>query len=250
MKFVKDGARYRDADAAEDEKALTFYQRRKGLGFEVLEPKFSATTRFVIEPEDADLKTPFDRDGQRITLGGKLRHGWKRSLGFISEEGTRPYEGELILEVHVSEETKGYFSHHRATEGHPEVVFLELNMPSERFEWLRTRWLERPDQVLGLKVELPMFQEATEGLFAEFDQYQFLYIEPQKPGEYDGGRTRLSAFEFTLQEREKQPVAELPVLPREEPAPAAPQKPATRRIETLLTTIAALLLLLLLAQCT
>ncbi len=252
MKLTKEGNSYREASGTEPDKATTYHRHRNRLGFEVRDIKLRATSRTVINAESALGLLAHERDGQRLIISGKLRHGWRRSLGFISEDGVRSYEGELVLWVHDDEEEfGGFLSHHRANDNVPEAIFLVINLSRERMNWLWARWLERSGVTMGLGIEFEGWQDSLQQRFAGFDEPQTIYLEPQKPHEYEGGRTDLLSFEFTVQPVEPTDPSE-PVTA--EPAPSvrptlAARPAAPRRVEGLLWTIATLLLLLLMAQC-
>jgi len=249
VKLIKDELRYREASPADPAQITSYYPRRKLLGFEVRDVKLVATTRVVITPEDTEHPLPHELDGERRTISGRLRHGWKRGLGFISEDGVSRYTGELVLEVHDDEGgAKGFLSHHRGYGDEPEAIYVVINLPRERMDWLWARWLERPRQGLGLLLEFEAWQEASEGSYAEFEHWQFFYIEPQTAHAFDGGRTDLSAFSFTVEPAdEADPPKE--TMPPPTAAEALPAPKPSRRIEGLLWTITALLSLVLLTQC-
>ncbi|MEI7573706.1 MAG: hypothetical protein WCJ52_11350, partial [Phenylobacterium sp.] len=200
MKLTKEGERYREASGTEPDKAKTYYRYRKSLGFEVMDIKFVATSRTVINAESRPSLLAHERDGERLRISGSLRYGWSRSLGFISEDGVRSYEGELVLQVHDDEEKLGGFlSHFRARENEADMIFLVINLSRERVNWLWARWLERSSVMMGLEIEFEGWRNSFEEQFYAFDDPQTIYLEPQKPHEYEGGRTDLLSFEFTVQ---------------------------------------------------
>jgi len=254
VKLTKEGESYREASGTEHDKAKTYYRYRASLGFEVMDIKFVATSRTVINAESRPSLLAYERDGQKLRISGRLRHGWRRSLGLISEEGVRSYDGELVLQVRDDEEEfGGRLSHYRAYDNVPDAIFLIINLSRERMNWLWARWLERSGVTMGLSIEFDGWRDSFEEQFYAFDDPQTIYLEPQKPHEYEGGRTDLLSFEFTVQ-----PVDEFMVQPVEptdssepvtaEPPPSArpplaARPAAPRRVEGLLWTIATLLLL-------
>ncbi len=167
MKLTKEGNSYREASGTEPDKATTYHRHRNRLGFEVRDIKLRATSRTVINAESALGLLAHERDGQRLIISGKLRHGWRRSLGFISEDGVRSYEGELVLWVHDDEEEfGGFLSHHRANDNVPEAIFLVINFSRERMNWLWARWLERSGVTMGLGIEFEGWQDSLQQRFA------------------------------------------------------------------------------------
>jgi hypothetical protein len=170
VKLTKEGESYREASGTEPDKAKTYYRYRDRLGFEVMDIKFVATSRTVINAESRPSLLAYERDGQRLRISGRLRHGWRRSLGFISEEGVRSYEGELVLQVRDDEEESGGFlSNFRARDNEADMIFLVINLSRERMNWLWARWLERSGVTMGLGIEFEGWQESLQQRFAEFD---------------------------------------------------------------------------------
>jgi len=252
VKLNKEGNIYRETSGMEPDKARTYFRHRESLGFEVMDIKFVATNRTVINADNTLGPFAHKGDGEQLIISGRLRHGWRRSLGFISEDGVRSYEGDLVLQVRADEEEfGGFLSHHRAYDDMPEAIFLVINLSRERMNWLWARWLERSGVTMGLGIEFEGWQESLQQRFAGFDDLQTIYLEPQKPHEYEGGRTDLLSFEFTVQPVEPPDPSE-PVTAEPPPSartPLAARPASMARVEGLLWTIATLLLLLLMAQC-
>jgi len=115
-----------------------------------------------------------------VSLSAPLKIEAKRELGFITEDGLRPFSGELQLEVHIGPGECSSIKHYKSDDYDPsEVTFFSVWIDRARMEWLHRELLARPNAVLRMLVKPELFQHQVDQMAAEPGHYQQFYIEPE-----------------------------------------------------------------------